>query len=231
MDREGTAINEKKAHVLVMTYPIQSHINPLLQFSKRLASKGVKVTLIIPSCKIKFPPNAATSSIKIAYITDGCQEGDNLSLDEYLQRFRIVVSQTLVEFVQEQLESELPPSTLVYDSAMFWALDIALQLGLRGASFFTQSCMVNAIYYLVHHGQLEIPVRDTFDSVPSLPVLKTSELPTLTTTDNELYPLLMSLCVNQFSELERAKSILINTFFELEEDVSINSELHVAISR
>ncbi|KAE8715740.1 hypothetical protein F3Y22_tig00110160pilonHSYRG00312 [Hibiscus syriacus] len=34
-----------KGHVIVVPYPSQGHINPLLQFAKRLASKGVKATL------------------------------------------------------------------------------------------------------------------------------------------------------------------------------------------
>ncbi|CAI9112405.1 OLC1v1012853C1 [Oldenlandia corymbosa var. corymbosa] len=36
-----------KSHVLVLTLPAQGHINPLLQFSKLLASKGIiKVTIV-----------------------------------------------------------------------------------------------------------------------------------------------------------------------------------------
>jgi hypothetical protein len=48
-DEENSSIEmEGKAHgahVLVLPFPTQGHINPMLQFSKRLASKGVKVTL------------------------------------------------------------------------------------------------------------------------------------------------------------------------------------------
>ncbi|CBI24715.3 unnamed protein product, partial [Vitis vinifera] len=39
---------EKKAygaHALLLSYPTQGHINPMLQFSKRLVSKGLKATL------------------------------------------------------------------------------------------------------------------------------------------------------------------------------------------
>ncbi|KAJ6880662.1 hypothetical protein NC652_033867 [Populus alba x Populus x berolinensis] len=33
-----------KAHYLVLSFLAQGHINPMLQFSKRLEHKGVKVT-------------------------------------------------------------------------------------------------------------------------------------------------------------------------------------------
>ncbi|KAK4754488.1 hypothetical protein SAY87_002592 [Trapa incisa] len=224
-DRRETAaaINEKKAHVLVISYAIQGHINPLLQFSKRLASKGVKVTFIIPSTRTKFPPNAATSSIHIAYISDGYEEGENLlSLDELLTRFRLVVQSTLAKFIRNQLESpelQPPPTVLVYDSVMFWALDVALEQGLQGVPFFTQTCMVNAVYYLVHHAQIQIPATGPLDLIPELPALETSELPTLATEDGGAYPLLVSMSTNQFLKLEKAKWILINTFSELEAHV------------
>ncbi|XP_031384240.1 UDP-glycosyltransferase 74E2-like [Punica granatum] len=217
MDRDGTShINEEKAHILVVTYPIQGHINPLLQFSKRLASKGPKVTLIIPSTTIRFPANASTSLISVAYIPDGHEEGEILSVDEELKQFRAVVSRTLGDFIQEQVESKFPPTVLVYDAVMVWALDIAREQGLHGAPFFTQSCVVNAIYHLVHHGLVKIPVLGPFSLIPSAPLLEVSELPSLV-TNTELYPVLMSMVIGQFSNLKGAKWILVNTFFELEE--------------
>jgi pathogen-inducible salicylic acid glucosyltransferase len=33
-------------HVLMVPYPSQGHLNPMLQFSKRLSTKGVKVTMV-----------------------------------------------------------------------------------------------------------------------------------------------------------------------------------------
>ena len=46
---------EKKArggngiHVIVFPFPVQGHINPMLQFSKQLASSGLRVTLATTS--------------------------------------------------------------------------------------------------------------------------------------------------------------------------------------
>ena len=37
---------QTQPHILVLPYPIQGHINPMLQFSKRLASKGPRVTFV-----------------------------------------------------------------------------------------------------------------------------------------------------------------------------------------
>ena len=37
-------MSNQKGHVIVLTYPAQGHINPLLQFAKCLNSKGLKAT-------------------------------------------------------------------------------------------------------------------------------------------------------------------------------------------
>ncbi|KAE8653780.1 protein NLRC3-like [Hibiscus syriacus] len=43
-----------KGHIVVLPYPSQGHINPLLQFAKRLASKGVKATLATTRYTLHF---------------------------------------------------------------------------------------------------------------------------------------------------------------------------------
>ncbi|KAI4341413.1 hypothetical protein MLD38_026140 [Melastoma candidum] len=40
-------MEERRSHVLVVTYPAQGYINPLLQFAKLLAAKGIKTTFAI----------------------------------------------------------------------------------------------------------------------------------------------------------------------------------------
>ncbi|KAJ6973568.1 hypothetical protein NC653_033794 [Populus alba x Populus x berolinensis] len=43
-----------KADYLVLSFPAQGHINPMLQFSKRLEHKGVKVTPITTRFYLQF---------------------------------------------------------------------------------------------------------------------------------------------------------------------------------
>lgn len=214
MDRTGT---KNKPHVLVLPYLFQGHLNPLLQFSKRLASKGLVVTLIIPSSTKKFSIDdlPASSNIRVEYISDGVEEGENLSLDAQLERFEVTVTQTLHHFIERSLQSEHPPKALVFDSGMPWALDVAIEHGLHGAPLFTQACLVNAIYYLVHEG-MDTPLRGP---IGLLDALEGCDLPTIVTRDIDLYPFLLKVVVNQFSNFKKAKWIFVNSFFELEEEV------------
>ncbi|KAI3941999.1 hypothetical protein MKW98_005528 [Papaver atlanticum] len=63
---------EKRGHVLMIRYPSQGHINPCLQFLKRLVSKGLKTTFvttnfIYKSIKPKLGHNIGVESISDGY--------------------------------------------------------------------------------------------------------------------------------------------------------------------
>uniref|UniRef100_A0A2N9JBC5 Glycosyltransferase n=1 Tax=Fagus sylvatica TaxID=28930 RepID=A0A2N9JBC5_FAGSY len=207
---------ERETHILVIPYPVQGHINPMLQFSKRLASKGPRVTFITTSSISESIQAHASHSINVEIISDGSEEGNNLeSIEAYLKRFQLNVSQSLAKIIEKHNSSQYPPKILVYDSVMPWALNIARQLGLDGATFFTQSCAVKAIYYHAHHGAVPIPFEGPSVSLPSMPSLGIDDLPSFL-CDKGTYPALLNLVLNQFSNILEANWILCNTFDKLE---------------
>ncbi|XP_003632087.1 mogroside IE synthase [Vitis vinifera] len=210
----GRGVGE--THVLVIPYPVQGHINPMLQFSKRLASKGLKVTLITttPTNKSKQPQS---SSINMEHIPVGLQ-GEEESLDDYLERFKLIVSSSLVELIGRYNGSEYPVRVLVYDSVMSWAQDIVERLSVDGAPFFTQSCAVSTIYYHVNQGAFKIPLEGPTVSIPSMPILGVNDLPSFI-NDTSSYPTLWSLVKTQFSNFEKVNWVFFNTFCELEDEV------------
>ena len=82
----------------------------------------------------------------------------------------------------------MPSKFLVYDSILPWALNVARQSGLDGAPFFTQSCVVNAIYYHAHQGTLQMPLEEgSSKSLPSMPSLGINDMPSIF-RDMESYP-------------------------------------------
>jgi len=206
---------ERKTQILVIPYPLQGHINPMLQFSKRLASKGPKVTLLITNSISKSKEALQPTSVTVDTISDGSKEGESVeSLIASLDRFRLTVSQSLSEYIQKQNCFNF----LVYDAVMPWALDVARQLGLDGAPFFTQSCAVNAIYYHLDRGNITLPLHGPTVSLPSLPVLGVSDLPSLIYHTGS-YPALLKLGLLQFSNIEQPNWIFFSSFVELEPEV------------
>lgn len=209
------------AHVLALPYPSQGHINPMLQFSRRLVSKGLKATLATPIfISNTFKPQAG--SVQLETISDGFDEGGFLQADsihDYLARLESAGSKTISQLIQKYIDLGQPFDCIVYDAFLPWALDVARQFGLVGAAFFTQACAVNYIYYHAHHGSLTLPVKSSPVSIPGLPLLELSDMPSFIYVSGS-YPVYFQMVLNQFSNVHKADWVLVNTFYKLEEEVS-----------
>ncbi|KAJ0024313.1 hypothetical protein Pint_07919 [Pistacia integerrima] len=210
-----------KPHVLIVPYPAQGHINPMLQFAKRLLPKGIKSTLATTVSTFKSMQINPANSIAIETFSDGFDEGGYSqaeSLDAYVESLKRVGSETLSKLIKKLDENGQPVTAAVYDGFMPWALDVAKEFGLLGVVFFTQSCAVNNIYYHVYKGLLPLPLTETTVSIPGLPVLQASETPSFI-NDFGSYPGFFHTVVNQFSNIDEADWVLFNTFYKLEETV------------
>ncbi|KAF8014056.1 hypothetical protein BT93_H0022 [Corymbia citriodora subsp. variegata] len=213
-------------HVLVLTYPVQGHINPMLQFSRRLASKGLKVTFLIPISTKKSLNLVNSSSVNVVYIPDGFDdvEREKLSMEDAVEHLRVSIVQSLNDFIQKhQACEDKPAKVLVYDSLMFWALDIAIHHGMHGAPFFTQSCVVCSIYYMIHQGTVKLPLEaahgqgHVVSDPPVMSILRPDDFPSFV-VDVKSYPFALAIVLDQFSNVRRAKWLLFNSFADLEEE-------------
>ncbi|GLT67688.1 hypothetical protein SLA2020_399770 [Shorea laevis] len=151
----------QKAHVLILPYPLQGHINPMLQFAKRLVTKGVNATLVTTVFTSKSTHTDPASSIAVETISDGFDEGGRTQAESgkaYLESLRIVGSRTLLDLIKKLGDSGRPVNAVVYDGFIPWVLDVARQCGVLGVVFFTQACAVNSVYYHVNRGLLQLPV-------------------------------------------------------------------------
>ncbi|KAL5848423.1 hypothetical protein ACOSQ4_006436 [Xanthoceras sorbifolium] len=209
-------------HVMCLSFPPQGHINPMIQFCKRLASKGLMVTLITTtSCTAKFTQTQA-SSINLERISDGFKEGEmtTANIEEFFKGFKISVSQSLAELIEKQTSSRYPPKFLVYDSYMPWALDIARRFGIDGAPLCTTSMAVHTIYYHVHQGRVKTPVEESsVISLPSMPLLGKNDLPSFLYLSGSPHDFLLNETVDQFSNIQQLNWLFVNTFDKLEDEV------------
>ncbi|KAL2544525.1 UDP-glycosyltransferase 74F2 [Forsythia ovata] len=215
-----------KAHCLILPFPIQGHINPMLQFARRLRHKGIKVTLAATKHVFKSMQEYS-GSVSVETISDGFDETGfkGESADEYSSRFRQVGTQTLEELIQRLKSSCCPVDCIIYDPFLPWGLDLAKKLGLVGAAFFTQSCAVDHIYYHAYKGDVKLPLSDSEILIPGLPPLKPSDMPSFLYVHGS-YPPLFDIVVSQFQNIEKADWLLFNTFHKLEEEVKLLLQHH-----
>ncbi|GAB4825794.1 hypothetical protein Ancab_008670 [Ancistrocladus abbreviatus] len=216
----------KKAHALIVPYPAQGHQNPMLQFGKRLASKDVKSTLVT-TVFVSKTMHLDPGSVQVDTISDGFDETGFFgaeSIEAYLDSFQTVGSITLSELIGRHSTSGNPITCVVYDSMMPWILDVTKDHGLLGASFFTMPCAVNNIVYYVYHGLLPLPLSSTLVSVPGMNLRHSERLPLLGIEDMPsflsvpgLYPAYLQSSLDQYSNVDKADFMLVNTIYELED--------------
>lgn len=212
---------ENTVHCLVLSFPAQGHINPMLQFSKLLQQEGIKITLsttIFFGNKLhKLPPSITLETISDGFDSGGFSEAK--SFRAYLDHFLQVGPQNLEKLIERLGRTNNPIDCVIYDAFYPWVLDVTKKLGIVGVPFLTQNAGVNSIYYHVLVGKLRVPLDVEEVSLPELPRLRRRDLPSFL-LNYEKDPTFLDLAVDQFSNLDQADWILCNSFYELDQEVN-----------
>ncbi|KAM5569913.1 mogroside IE synthase-like [Rosa sericea] len=216
-----------QSHILVFPFPVQGHMNPMVQFAKRLVSKGQRVTIVTTFSSSKsvptLNPTSFGSNLKMEFISDGSEQvKDSETIEESIERFRISTTKSLTNLMTKIRNSsdasQYPLKFVVYHSGMPWVLDVARRQGIDGAPFFTTSCAVATIFHHVHEGTLQLPLEGPRAIMPSMPPLELNDLPTFL-SDVESYPAFLKLAMNQYSNLNQVNCIFYSSFDKLEKEV------------
>jgi pathogen-inducible salicylic acid glucosyltransferase len=208
-------------HALILPYPSQGHINPMLQLAKRLAHHGLRTTLAVPR-SVLGSTEPEIGLVHVAAISDGFDEKGVLgasSVSEYLNQLKTVGSETLKQLMQSESSTGRPVNVVIYDTFVPWGADVARQFGSAAVAFFTQSCAVDTVYSQVWEGKLAMPVQAGQVQLTGFPILDQKDLPTLI-VEPGMYPAYVELLTKQFVGLDKADEVLINSFYELETEVS-----------
>ncbi|CAJ1947030.1 unnamed protein product [Sphenostylis stenocarpa] len=211
--------SSKRPHCLVLTYPLQGHINPMLQFSKLLENQGVRITLVT-TLSFYSKLQSVASSIAIETISDGFDKGgaeEAGGLKTYLDKFWQVGSETFAQLLEKLGESKDDQvDCVVYNACLPWALDVAKRFGIVGASYLTQNMSVNSIYYHLHLGKLQVPLTQHEISLPALPKLHPQDMPSFFFDGDHTS---LDFVLGQFSNIHKADWVLCNTFHELDQEI------------
>eukprot|EP01018_Ginkgo_biloba_P021245 Gb_33856 [translate_table: standard] len=186
MDGQG------RAHVLVLPYPVTGHTNPMLHFSKTLASKGLRLTFV----NFRFDHQRMLQALtSIQCLRSG--------LEQLIRRLNGSGPQV---------------SCIMYDSFLPWVGDVANKLKIPLALFSTQSAAVTSIYYHYKHVETWNPESkpDTI-TIPGLPEMKSADLPTTFLPWNVPWNVLKFL-LDELDHIAEASWVFVNSFYELERE-------------
>jgi UDP-glucose:(indol-3-yl)acetate beta-D-glucosyltransferase len=226
------------AHVLVVPFPGQGHMNPMVQFAKRLASKGVATTLVTT----RFIARTAAVDARpaaVEAVSDGHDEGgfaSAASVAEYLEKQTSAMAESLAALIEARASAAQQQqrfTCVVYDSYEQWVPPVARRMGIPAVPFSTQSCAVSAVYYHFSQGRLAVPpppqavdggeggggAPPRSKALEGLPEMEWSEFPSSVFGDRP-YPMIAENALKQFADEGKDDWVLFNTFQELESEVS-----------
>ncbi|EOA40344.1 hypothetical protein CARUB_v10009070mg [Capsella rubella] len=216
----GEETNTKpKGHVVILPYPVQGHLNPMVQFAKRLVSKTVKVTIATTT----YTASSITApSISVEPISDGFDfipiGIPGFSVDTYSESFELHGSETLTRVIERFKSTDSPVDCLVYDSFLPWGLDVARSMGVSAAAFFTNNLTVCSVMRKFSNGEFTLPADPNWAlfRVRGLPSLSYHELPSFVGRHWSTHPEHGRVLLNQFPNHENADWLFVNGFEGLE---------------
>lgn len=222
MAETTTTATNSKGHVLVLPYPVQGHLNPMVQFAKRLVSKGVKVTIATTTYTAS---SISTPSVSVEPISDGHDfipiGVPGVSIDAYSESFKLNGSETLTRVISKFKSTDSPIDSLVYDSFLPWGLEVARSNSISAAAFFTNNLTVCSVLRKFVSGEFPLPADPASAPflVRGLPALSYDELPSFVGRHSSSHAEHGRVLLNQFRNHEDADWLFVNGFEGLETQV------------
>ncbi|WVZ83123.1 hypothetical protein U9M48_030300 [Paspalum notatum var. saurae] len=222
-----------KAHVIMLPFPAQGHVTPLMELSHRLVDHGFEVTFVNTEMHharvLRALPAAAAvlGGIHLASIPDGlANDEDRSDVNKLTDSCRRNMPGNLERLVAEMEAAGRPKVRwLVGDLTAGFCFEAVKKLGIRVASLWPASAaclaaMLN-IPKLIDEGLFGDhgwPERDeTLQLGPGMPPLQTSLMPWMDKTGVPIaHPALFEVFsrINKFNEF--AEVVVCNSFHEAE---------------
>lgn len=132
-----------RPHVLVIPYPAQGHVLPLMELAQCLANKGIKVTFVNTEfnheriLKALSHTGKLNELINLDSILDGLEPWeDRNDLGKLTEAMHRVMPEELEALIEKINETESDKITCVItDYGVGWALELAYKLGIKRATF------------------------------------------------------------------------------------------------
>ncbi|CAK7337746.1 unnamed protein product [Dovyalis caffra] len=226
----------EEVHVLVLTLAWQGHMNPMLNLSKRLASKGIHVTFattevashLIQKSNIRVPfttsqsAKARSPQISLEFFSDGLDlEFDRVkNFDSYLESLETTGYKTISNLIKKFTNNGKKFSCIISNPFMPWVPKIATENDIPCAILWIQACTIYSIYYHYFKNPNSFPTLiDPYEFIelPGIPTLQVKDLPSFILPSCS--PTIQKLVSNFIQNLDQVKWVLGNSFNELEEEV------------
>ncbi|WCJ35859.1 UDP-Glycosyltransferase superfamily protein [Euphorbia peplus] len=136
----------KRGHVIVIPYPAQGHVAPLMKFAYKIAQNGIKVTFanadfihdqIMSAMPDEFKHNVPISLVSISTGLAVAKNDNVEDVMEMMKRISTTMPSGLERLIQNinQGNNDEHVSCVVADLTAWWAIEVAEKLGIKRAGF------------------------------------------------------------------------------------------------
>ncbi|KAM3299821.1 hypothetical protein ACQJBY_041028 [Aegilops geniculata] len=208
-------------HVLLVSCPLQGHVNPLLRLGRRLASRGILVTFTtLRHAGLRAATQRDGVRFELYQLRD--HDGDQMTPDDMLRHVVAQGPAALAGLVRRLADAGRPVSCVVNTTFVPWALDVARELGLPCATLWNQSCAVLSLYHHFYNDDAPFPstADDAPVALPGLPAMSLDELPLMVRPEfaHNLWGQMLRRQLVEVCGRQAPSWVLVNTFHELERD-------------
>ncbi|XP_027344056.1 crocetin glucosyltransferase, chloroplastic-like [Abrus precatorius] len=219
-------------HFLLIIFPAHGHINPALQFAKRLIAMGAHVTIPITLHMQRRVTNKITiPGLSFLPFSDGFDAGYTPVDDEagymfYMSELERHGSEFVTSLIVSSADEGRPFTCLTYTLLVPWAPKVARGFNLPSAMLWIEPATVLDIFYYYFHGYADcINDKTKEDSLcsmalPGLPfLLSAHDIPSfLLVWKSSVFSYVLRSFEEQIQQLdlEAKPTVLVNTFEALE---------------
>ncbi|XP_061373047.1 phloretin 4'-O-glucosyltransferase-like [Gastrolobium bilobum] len=222
---------------LLVAYPVQGHINPALEFAKRLIAFGAHVTLVVTLHMYRRMTNKVNiPALSLVAFSDGYDAGFSITADGngdysvYASELKRRGTEFVPYLILSSAQEGHPFTCLVYTLLLNWAAEVARGFHLPTALLWVQTATVFDIFYYYFHGYgdyINNKIKEPSSSIelPGLPsFLAPRDLPShLLDSCFDFHYVFFPMYEAQFNELDVETNprprVLVNTFEALEPEV------------
>ncbi|CAH2055323.1 unnamed protein product [Thlaspi arvense] len=227
-----------RPHVMVIPYPAQGHVLPLMSFSRYLAQQGIQITFINTEFNHNRIINSISKSshddyvgdrIKLVSIPDGLEDSPeerNIpgKLSESVLRFMPTKVEELIERMISENNGGAVISCVVADQSLGWAIEVAAKFGIRRAAFCPAAAasmvLGFSIQKLVDDGLIDYDgtpkVRKAIKLSPGMPEMETDKFVWVCLKNKDSQRNIFQLMLQNNKSIESTDWLLCNSVYELE---------------
>ncbi|CAL0330772.1 unnamed protein product [Lupinus luteus] len=213
---------EKIVEVLMVSLPLQGHLNPMLNLGKRLVSKGVHVTLATTEeGRHRMKQNLQNSEVQFEFFSDGLSLDFDRSnnTDAYINSLNVEGSKNLSTLLTS-LTKVHNYSCVIVNPFVLFAFDVITDHGIPCAMLWIQASALYSIYYRYYKNIDSFPNLEDPDEkvhLPPFPVFDVRDLPSFMLPSS---PRLFRVYMNDlFQAVDKLKWVLGTSFYEIEDEI------------